>query len=119
MYFKLLKYTKGYIKKLRLQSQSLAESFELSQANRIADALKPMIILYIVCAVLIAPGGVFCFYLLFIEDTPYSNKLYFVGMRMAEEQDGHFSYLTDSWKMAEAKGQKSRVTSPTAKYFVQ
>ncbi|CAD5218638.1 unnamed protein product [Bursaphelenchus okinawaensis] len=131
----LFKYTKGYIKKLRLQSQSLAESFELSQSNRIAAALRPMIILYIGCGVACVPTGILCFILSFFENTPFLKKLYFMGirvnyfnfscyillslitalykfgivvnrvipetpvMKISEEQENHFNYLTDSWKV--------------------
>ncbi|CAD5218640.1 unnamed protein product [Bursaphelenchus okinawaensis] len=78
----LLKYTKGYIKKLRLQSESLAESFELSQSNRIADALRPMIILYVGCGLACAPTCVLCYIMVFCDNTPYLKKLFFVAGRL-------------------------------------
>ncbi|CAD5218641.1 unnamed protein product [Bursaphelenchus okinawaensis] len=135
----LYKYTNGYIRKLRLKSESLAESFELSQSNRIANVLKPMIILYLAFGIACGPTLVLCFFMTFCENTSYLKNLYLAGvrvnyfnlsiytllslvvalykfglitkrvipsmpmMKMRDEQDNHFDYLTSSWEARRAK----------------
>ncbi|CAD5225817.1 unnamed protein product [Bursaphelenchus okinawaensis] len=76
----LLKYTKRYVKQLRLASESLTESFELSQTKSIVRLISSLLLLYIGCCLLCLPTGILTFYISFFEymsiwDTVYDTMV--------------------------------------------
>ncbi|CAD5225718.1 unnamed protein product [Bursaphelenchus xylophilus] len=79
--FVLIRQTKGYIRKLRLKSQSLAESFELSQTNKIAEVIWPMLLSYIACGIACGPTAILCFHLALFKSSESWEKAYVVGAK--------------------------------------